>query len=45
MAHGGGFRAYAVIELAAGGAARAGLGVGDRVAVRRRESVNAESFV
>jgi uncharacterized protein len=33
-------RAFAVIELAAGGAARAGLGVGDRVAVRPRESVH-----
>ena len=32
------FRGYAVIELAAGGATRAGLEVGDRVAVRRRES-------
>jgi len=32
------FRAYAVIELAAGGAARAGLRVGDRVTVQRRES-------
>jgi uncharacterized protein len=30
--------AYAVIELAAGGAARAGLQVGDRVIVQRRES-------
>jgi len=29
------FRAYAVIELAAGGAARVGLQVGDRVAVQR----------
>ena len=32
------FRAYAVVELAAGGAARAGLRVGDRVTVQRRES-------
>ena len=32
------FRAYAVIELAAGGAARAGIHVGDRVAVQRCES-------
>jgi uncharacterized membrane protein (UPF0127 family) len=31
-------RAYAVVELAAGGAARAGLGVGDKVAVQKRES-------
>jgi uncharacterized protein len=31
-------RAYAVIELAAGGAASAGLQVGDRVAVQRREA-------
>ena len=39
------FRGYAVIELAAGGAARAGLEVGDRVAVRRRESPGVRSFV
>jgi len=39
------FRGYAVIELAAGGAARAGLEVGDRVAVRRRESPDVRSFV
>jgi uncharacterized membrane protein (UPF0127 family) len=39
------FRGYAVVELAAGGAARAGLQVGDRVAVRRRESPDARSFV
>ena len=39
------FRGYAVIELAAGGAARAGLQVGDRVAVRQRESLDAGSFV
>jgi uncharacterized protein len=32
------FRAYAVIELAAGGAVRAGLHVGDRVAVQRCET-------
>jgi len=32
------FRAYAVIELAAGGAAQAGLRVGDRVVVQRCES-------
>jgi uncharacterized protein len=38
-------RGYAVIELAAGGAARAGLQVGDRVAVRRRESPDVLSFV
>jgi uncharacterized membrane protein (UPF0127 family) len=38
-------RGYAVIELAAGGATRAGLEVGDRVAVRRRESQGARSFV
>ena len=39
------FRGYAVIELAAGGAARAGLQVGDRVAVRQRESLDAGSFI
>lgn len=38
-------RAYAVVELAAGGAARAGLHVGDRVGVRNRESVHAGSIV
>ena len=38
-------RGYAVVELAAGGAARAGLRVGDRVTVRRRESRDAGSFV
>jgi uncharacterized membrane protein (UPF0127 family) len=39
------FRGYAVVELAAGGAARAGLEVGHRVAVRRRESPDVRSFV
>ena len=38
-------KGYAVIELAAGGAARAGLEMGDRVAVRRRESPDVRSFV
>ena len=38
-------RGYAVVELAAGGAARAGLKVGDRVAVRRRESPDTRNFV
>ena len=41
----GSFRGYAVIELAAGGAARAGLKVGDRVAVRPRESQDDVSIV
>ena len=39
------FRAYAVVELAAGGAALAGLSVGDRVAVRRRQSGDGGSIV
>lgn len=38
-------RGYAVVELAAGGAALAGLRVGDRVVVRRHESVDAGSNV
>ena len=38
-------RGYAVIELAAGGAARAGLHPGARVSVRTRESEDARSFV
>ena len=41
----GAFKAYGVIELAAGGAASAGLRVGDRVVVRRRESPDVRSFV
>lgn len=36
---------YAVIELAAGGAARAGLQTGERVVVRPRESMDLRSFV
>lgn len=38
-------RGYAVVELAAGGAVLAGLRVGDRVGVRRHESVDAGSNV
>jgi len=38
-------RAYAVVELAAGGAALAGLQVGDRVAVRQRQSGDEGSIV
>jgi uncharacterized membrane protein (UPF0127 family) len=38
-------RAYAVVELAAGGAALAGLRAGDRVSVRRRQSGDEGSIV
>ena len=38
-------RGYAVIELPSGAAERAGLRVRDRVALRRRESLEARSFV
>ena len=41
----GAFLGYAVVELAAGGAARSGLDVGDRVMVRQRESPDVRSFV
>lgn len=39
------WRGYAVVELAAGGAARAGLARGGQVQVRRRQSGDAGSYV
>lgn len=39
------WRGYAVVELAAGGAARAGLATGGQVQVRRRQSGGVGSFV